>query len=185
MAEYYLISQLPSLDGISENEPLPITQERFLELCSRFLRKKAAEELEKLTIVPPAEPERSCSKLISAWNTGERQLRLALGKTRADKMNKPFDMKNEVLPTELYKVASLAVEAENPLEAENILWRYRLHFLELLRPTDPFSEEYIFYYGLKLKLLERIRQFDTALGETVYKNIYVSILDGDRREAQL
>lgn len=185
MAEYYLISQLPSLDAVGENEPLPITEDRFIELCSRFLRKKAAEELAKLTIVPPAEPERSCSKLVQAWNTAERQLRLALGKTRADKMNKPFDLQNEVLPTELYKTASMAVESENPLEAEKILLGYRLHLLELLRPTDPFSEEYVFYYGLKLKLLQRIRQFDTALGETVYKNIYVSILDGNRREAQL
>ncbi len=29
MAEYYLISQLPSLDGISENTPIPITEEQF------------------------------------------------------------------------------------------------------------------------------------------------------------
>ena len=40
MAEYYLISQLPSLDGISENTPLPITEERFTELCNRFLGEK-------------------------------------------------------------------------------------------------------------------------------------------------
>ena len=37
MAEYYLMSQLPSLDGVGENTPLPITEERFSELCHRFL----------------------------------------------------------------------------------------------------------------------------------------------------
>ena len=37
MAEYYLVSQLPSLDGINENTPLPITTERFEELCRRFI----------------------------------------------------------------------------------------------------------------------------------------------------
>ena len=37
MAEYYLIAQLPSLDGVGENMPVPITEERFLELCCRFL----------------------------------------------------------------------------------------------------------------------------------------------------
>ena len=41
MAEYYFMSQLPSLDGIGEQVPLPITEERFLELCHRFLGKKA------------------------------------------------------------------------------------------------------------------------------------------------
>ena len=41
MAEYYLISQLPSLDGIGENSPVPITEERFMELCEGSLKKKA------------------------------------------------------------------------------------------------------------------------------------------------
>ena len=36
MAEYYLISQLPSLDGISEATPVPITEERFLLVFNYF-----------------------------------------------------------------------------------------------------------------------------------------------------
>ena len=36
MAEYYLISQLPSLDGISDGMPLPIGEERFLEFYDRY-----------------------------------------------------------------------------------------------------------------------------------------------------
>ena len=40
MAAYYLISQLPALDGIGDNVPLPITEERFVELCGRFLKAK-------------------------------------------------------------------------------------------------------------------------------------------------
>ena len=52
MAEYYLISQLPSLDGIGESSPLPITEERFLELCSSFLSKKALNEIKNLTLCP-------------------------------------------------------------------------------------------------------------------------------------
>ena len=86
MAEYYLISQLPSLDGISESTPIPITGERFLELCDRFLVRKTRSEIRKLTLAPPLIPERSGSSLIEAWNDGERNLRLALGKARADKI---------------------------------------------------------------------------------------------------
>lgn len=183
MAEYYLISQLPSLDGIGESTPIPITEERFLELCRRFLEKKARDELERLTLVPPRDHERSKSALSEAWHTGERDLRLALAKVRADKMNKPFDLQNVNLPAELLKIANAAAEIENPLEAENFLLRYRLSFLETLRPMDTFSEEYVFYYALKLKLILRIRQFDKPLGEAAYKNIYKSILNGDRLEA--
>ena len=69
------------------------------------------------------------------------------------------------------------------MEAEKYLSHYRLRILETLRPIDYFSENYIFYYGLKLKLLLRMRQFDTKAGEKAYKNIYNSILNGDRLEA--
>lgn len=183
MAEYYLISQLPSLDGISENAPIPITEERFLELCNRFLKKSVYGEVEKLTLLPPMDFEKSTSPLVEGWNQGERDLRLALGKARAEKMNKPFDLKNKNLPPQLLKVATRAVEIENPLEAENFLLEYRLGFLETLRPMDNFSEDFVLYYGLKLKLLLRIREFDKAIGESTYKNIYNSILGGDGLEA--
>ena len=183
MAEYYLISQLPSLDSIGGNTPVPITEERFLELCDRFLGKKASSELKKIKLVPSMNSEKSYSKLIEDWNNGERNLRLALAKVRAEKMKKNFDLQDKNLPLELFKVASSAVEIENPLDAEMYLLQYRLSFLETLRPMDNFSQDFIFYYGLKLKLILRIRQFDTKVGETTYKNIYDSILNGDRLEA--
>ena len=183
MAEYYLISQLPSLDGISENTPLPITEERFAELCNRFLGKRLQEAMKKLTLSPSKAVETTGSALIDAWNESERNLRFALGKARADKMKKMFDTENRIFPVEYVKAASVATEMENPMEAEEYLNRYRLEILETLRPMDSFSEDYILYYGLKLKLLLRIRHFDTKTGEKAYKNIYTSILNGDRLEA--
>lgn len=182
MAQYYLVSQLPSLDGIGEDRPLPITEERFLELCGRFLSKKALNELKDLTLLPPREILVTSSPLIEAWNNGERNLRNALGKVRAEKMGKSFDLENKVLPTELIKAANSAIEIENPLKAEKYLNLYRLDFLETLRPMDNFSLDFIYYYALKLKLISYIRQFDTEIGETQYKNIYNSIVDGDRLE---
>ena len=183
MAEYYLISQLPSLDGLSESSPIPITEERFTELCERFLAKKALNEFNKLTLVPQKTYEKSSSALIEAFNEGERNLRLALAKIRAAKLNKSFDFENMLLPIELIKVATTATEFESPLDAEIYLNNYRLSFLETLRPMDNFSLDFIYYYGLKLKLILRIRQFDKNIGETAYRNIYNSILNGDRLEA--
>ncbi len=182
MAEYYLISQLPSLDGINENTPLPITSERFAELCRRFLSKKAQAEFEKSSLIPSRIPEKSSSALIGKWNDGERSLRLALAKLRADKMNKHFDAEIQSFSAGLLQAVRTAVETESPMEAEKFLNKYRLDFLETLRPTDSFSEEYVFYYGLKLKLIERIRKFDSESGETAYRNIYDSIMNGDRTE---
>lgn len=182
MAEYYLVSQLPSLDGIGENTPLPIDEKRFLELCGQHLGKKSQTEIKGLTLVPPKDAENVNSVLLREWYEGERNLRLALSKVRAEKMNKSIDLQNKSLPAEMLKVASEAANEENPLEAENLLFKFRLNFLETLRPMDTFSEDYVFYYGLKLKLIMRIRQFDSKLGETAYRDIYNSILNGDRTE---
>ena len=183
MAEYYLISQLPSLDGLSENVPMPITEERFFELCERFLNKKVQNELKKLTLMPSRECEETGSAFLNKWNEGERNLRLVLGKIRADKMNKAFDAeKIQSAPVELLQVAREAIEIENPLEAEKFLNKYRLEFLESLRPMDSFSEDFVFYYGLKLKIISRIKQFDKESGETAYNNIYSSIMSGERLE---
>ena len=184
MAEYYLISQLPSLDGVSENVPLPITEERFNELCERFLGKKSQEAIKKISLSPTKNAERLGSSLIDAWNECEINLRFALGKVRAEKMNKVFDTENRILPVEYIKAANTAIEKENPMEAEKYLNSYRLEMLETLRPMDAFSDEYIFYYGLKLKLLLRIRQFDTETGKKAYRNIYNSIIKGDNLEAE-
>ena len=182
MAEYYLISQLPSLDGLSETANLPITQTAFMELCRRFLNRKTAAELEKLTLIPPRTPQRSSSALVERWNEGESRLRLALAKLRAEKMNKPFAAEEQTVAPGILQAARAAVEIESPLDAEKFLSRYRLAFLETLRPMDLFSEEYLFYYGLKLMLLERLRQFDLERGEAAYQHIYDSIMNEDRSE---
>lgn len=182
MAEYYLISQLPSLDGLSENTPIPVTETRFFELCSRFLGKKALNELNGITLVPSKTYKKSSSALIEKWNDGERNLRLALAKLRADKMNKHFDAVIKSFPAGVLQAVRTAVEIESPMEAEKFLNCYRLEFLETLRPADSFSEEFVFYYCLKLKLLERIRKFDTHSGETAYRKIYDSIMSEDKTE---
>jgi len=171
---------------LGDNMPLPITEERFLDLCHRFLSEKAQIELSKLSLMPSRTHEKSSSALIDAWNEGERNLRLILGKVRADKMKKTFDSDNaesKALPAGLVQTARAAVEAESPMEAEKFLSRYRLEFLETLRPMDNFSEDSVFYYWLKLKLISRIRQFDAESGTTAYRNIYNSIMNGDGLEA--
>ena len=182
MAEYYLISQLPSLDGISEISPLPVTEKQFFELCSRFLSKKALAELNKITLIPSKNYEKSSSALIESWNEGERRLRLALAKLRADKMGKAFDTGTETFPVGLLQAVRTAVDIESPMEAEKFLNQYRLGFLEELRPTDSFSEEYVFYYALKLKLIERMRKFNSQSGEAAYRKIYDSIMSEDKTE---
>ncbi len=183
MNQYYLMSQLPSLDGIGDSSAVPITEERFNELCERFLSKKVLKSLGKLTLVPPREADKSGSAFIDSWNEGERMLRLALGGLRAGKLKKSFDTENESFSPLLLQAARTAVELQDPLAAEQFLNRYRLSFLESLRPSDPFCEDAVFYYGLKLKLISRIQNFDENKGREEYRNIYDSIMNGEEQEA--
>ncbi len=133
MAEYYLISQLPSLDGVSENVPLPITEERFTELCRRFLSKKILRELENLSLAPSRWPQKSSSPLVEKWNEGERTLRLALAKLRADKMGKNFESEVRSFPPGLSQAARTAIELDSPMEAESFSTSTVLIFL---KPSD-------------------------------------------------
>ena len=184
MAEYYLISQLPSLDGLSDNVPVPITEERFYDVCSRILGKKAQDELSKISLVPPRMLEFSSSAILMSWNANEQNLRLALGKARAEKLGKQFDTGNRTFTADLMQTVRTAVEADSPLEAEKMLNRYRMDYLEAIRPMNAFSEDFVFYYCLKLKLILRMRQFDAETGKSAYRNIYDSIMNGEELEVR-
>lgn len=183
MADYYLIAQLPSLDGIGDNAPMPINEEGFIALCRRFLKENLVAEIEKITLLPQLDVEKLSSPLINSWNERERDFRIALAKVRADKMNKQFNAGSKEISSDLVKVASEALEIENPLEAEKFLLKFRLNFLETLRPINNFTNDYLFYYALKLKLIMRIRTFDCALGKDEYTKIYNAILSGNSSEA--
>ena len=182
MSLEYLISQLPSLDGAVDGAPLPITWEEFDALCSEFLGKRAQDLLEKVTLAPNKDEERLKSPLIDAWNKGERSLRLALAKVRAEKLKKQTDVENLDIGAETAKFVEIVIAQENPLKAEKALDDYRLSFLETIRPIDSFSEEFIFYYALRFKLLSRRRSFDDGKGEVAYQNFYQSIIRGERAE---
>ena len=184
MNQYYLIAQLPSLEIASETTALPITEERFYELCRTNLGKKAWNALSGLTLVPGRQNKKSGYSFIDKWNGWERNFRLALAGARAEKMKKPFEGKTGEFPEELLRTVRQAVEMGDPLEAERYLTRVRLDFLETLRPADAFSETMLFYYALKLKLLLRIQQFDTSRGEDAYRNIYGSIMNGGAQEVK-
>ncbi len=178
MSQYYLMSQLPSLDGLGETSPLPITEKRFFLLCEEFLGKKGKKITSSLTLVPDRKVKKTGSKLVDGWYEGERELRLALAYVRATKQNKVF-ITNAPISSQLLTVAKTAVETEDPLSAEQYLNKIRLDRLESLRPMDGFCDEAVYYYGLKLKLISRIRQFDAELGQSAYQKIYSTVLAGE------
>ncbi len=184
MSQYYLMAQLPSLDGLDNGDVLPITEERFMELCDRFLGKKTKGILSALTLVPARDVENDDGGFAKNWYQGERQLRLALGICRAEKQGKDFETALAPIPQPIFQAARTAVAMEDPMEAERYLLKYRLAFLETLRPADAFAEEAVVYYGLKLKLLTRMHRFDEDTGRKAYHSIYNAIMHREEREAE-
>ena len=184
MNQYYLIAQLPSLEIANETTALPITEERFYELCKSNLGKKAWNALTGLTLVPKRENKKSGYSFIDKWNGWERNFRLALARARAEKLKKPFEGEAGEASAELLQAVRQAVEMEDPLEAERYLTRVRLDFLETLRPADSFSETMLFYYALKLKLILRLKRFDKNRGQSAYREIYSSIMYGGDQEVK-
>ena len=184
MNQYYLIAQLPSLEIAGETTALPITEERFYELCRTNLGKKAWNALSGLTLVPGRQNKKSGYSFIDKWNEWEKNFRLALAAARAEKLKKPFEGETGEASAELLQAVRQAVEMEDPLEAERYLTRIRLNFLETLRPGDAFSESTLFYYALKLKLILRIQQFDKGMGQNAYRKIYGSIMYGGDQEVK-
>ena len=59
-SQYYLMSQLPAIDS-NDSKALPITEQYFRDLCSRFLDPKSLQILENLSLEPPRDETKTGS----------------------------------------------------------------------------------------------------------------------------
>ncbi len=176
MSQYYLIAQLPSLDSLQDGMPLPISEERFGELCERFLSKRELKSLNALTLMPDRIKKSSGSAFADKWSDIERELRTALALARAEKMGKVYSSEGNAPNESVTQLAKAAASLDDPMKAEQMLFAYRMERLEGLRPDDPFSDSALYYYAVKLKLLTRQRSFDRERGRESYNSIYSKIL---------
>lgn len=174
---YYLISQLPALPE-DNTQPLPISEEYFYDLCSRFMDKKALKALETLSLEPPRKKVRTGSAFLDTFYDWERSLRFMLGTIRAQRMKKDFTVDEGIdIPSEIVQTARTACGYESPLEAELFLNKARAELLNRISPSDAFSTDAVFAYALSLKLGKRIRTFSEEAGQASYRKIYDQILE--------
>ena len=174
--QYYLVSQLPDISAAGEKSALPITEKYYRYLCSRFFDAKQIEILNKLSLEAPKFPESTGSVFLDKWYDFERALRYALAQVRAQKMKKEAGSVPVSISADLVQAARTAVGMDSPLSAEQFLYEFRLSVLNTLQPMDYFSADYVFAYGIRLMLLERIRKFDKEKGTDSYHKIYDTIL---------
>lgn len=175
---YYLIAQLPTI--LPNSEP-PISFNEFKLLALRYLNKKDAGILEKLSLEPPRQLVKTGSSFLDTWYEFERALRLALEEARAAKLNwtRPSSYEERLLLSSAFspvQIARTALSIQNPLEAEAFLDRARFAASEIKKETTPFSSDEVFSYAIKLLLRERSAKFKVTQGREEYSNIYNSIL---------
>lgn len=174
-SQYYLMSQLPAID-FNDGKALPITEQYFRNLCSRFLDKKNLRILENLSLEPSRREEKTGSDFLDKWNDKERCLRLALASIRAVKLKKESGVLPGSCTADILQAARTAVGMDSPLAAEEFLNQYRMQTLNAMQPLDNFSVDAVFAYGLKLLLCQRMKLFDKENGKVSYRKIYDEIL---------
>lgn len=178
--QYYLVSQLPDISAAGEKSTLPITEKYYKDLCSRFLDSESIKILNQLNLEAPKNVCKTGSVFLDKWYENERALRFALAQVRAQKMKKDSPSVPFAISGDIVQVARTACGMDSPLSAEQFLFEYRLSVLSNLQPLDNFSTDYVFAYGIRLMLLERMKKFDKTKGTDSYHKIYETILDGDR-----
>jgi hypothetical protein len=126
------------------------------------------------------EPEPTSSDFINRWRSGERALRLHLGRLRFLRL-KPEGGAAPVPPPEgmawAAATARAALAIESPLEAELFLDKSRWDVVESLQGIDYFSRNTLFGYLLKLLLMERRSFFKAEEGFAEYKGLYASVME--------
>ncbi|MCS6770839.1 MAG: DUF2764 domain-containing protein [Kiritimatiellae bacterium] len=152
MSFYYFVASLPALT-LSAAPPWTFSQ--FLGEARRLLEPRVVREIEA---VVEGRWDEARSELAARWRSAETQLRNALARARAARLE--TDPAPHLRPHEGFSVyvEQAVIEAyakPNPLERELSLDRFRWSLLDEWAREEPFGLSTVLAYALKLKLSER------------------------------
>ena len=151
----YLISSLPMLNFLA---PAPMSLENFFARCKNLIPEKELTILRKACQPESWALDLSCIRSLEQWRNFEITLRNELVRVRASR-KKIDSLKFLRLPdspqAEISHLALAAYRSHSILEAEKILDQGRWNFLETLSLGHYFDFDYLLFFCLKLKILER------------------------------
>ncbi len=175
---YYLMAQLP---GIPQNGQISLTYAQFKDIALRHLTPSDRAIIEDLSLEPTRGTGKTGCSFIDSWYAHERAIRFALERARAARLGRDIDITAEedelvtAMP-ETRQIAASAIALDNPLEAERLLDRARIAFVDDLKGTHSFDSDAVFAYALTLLLRERNNRFSVEAGRESYTSIYNGIL---------
>lgn len=166
MATYYFtLSSLPWLGGPS----LPLTKERFFELCATETTEEDRSVLE--AALDGAECE---DPFVAAYRDWDQTLRYELAKLRAQKWG--WGAPDAQMPEHfLADAARVAFQKDNPLEAEDYIDSLRLTVIDAMAQEYSFQWQNLVAYALKLSVLIRKASRDMEAGREKFEWNYQKI----------
>jgi hypothetical protein len=158
-----------------------MTPAHFMELAADKLSSGDLAVLGHCTLDPELSAPPTSSAFVNHWREWERALRLNLSKNRAQKLKRSEASGRDAVdvpehPADAVSAAKNAMLMESPLEAEIYLDKARWDAIENFQGISTFSEDAIYAYLLKLRLMERRSAFKNEEGFTEYKALYAAIL---------
>jgi hypothetical protein len=162
---YYLIASLPELRADGE---MPLTYEEFLNLCQGNVSEEDYERLKNLTLNSSEGP------LVKEWANFYGMLTKEINYQRSMNLGKSYSTAYDKDGL-IAQVASSAISAKNPLEAEKLLLEYEFDNLDSLVGLHMFDDYVLFGYAIKLKLLERQNCFEDTKGKAEFKSLFDGI----------
>ena len=162
---YYLIASLPELRADGE---MPLTYEEFLNLCQGNVSEEDYERLKNLTLNSSEGP------LVKEWANFYGMLTKEINYQRSMNLGKSYSTAYDKDGL-IAQVASSAISAKNPLEAEKILLEYEFDNLDSLVGLHMFDDYVLFGYAIKLKLLERLTSFEQDKGKAEFQSLFDGI----------
>ena len=162
---YYLIASLPELRSDGD---MPISYDEFLSLCQSNVSDETYDLLKNLTLDSKEGP------LVNEWASFYGMLTKELNYQRSMNLGKSYSSAYDKDGL-IAQVASSALSAKNPLEAERILLEYEFENLDSLVGLHMFDDHVLFGYAIKLKLLERLNSFEQEKGKNEFETLFYGI----------
>ncbi len=171
---YYLIASLPMLDF---DKTVNFSYQDFLSKCKDQLTESDYQILEKATL--SYDEPTTLNPVLNRWARINRRFRNEIVRVRAKKIGR--NSSDYIRGDRYVDPASLDVvhrvqKAENPLEAEKILDRFRWQKLSELTQRHIFNVEALIVYGLHLQILKRYQKINSSKGQEFFSQYTEQVL---------
>ena len=161
MDYYYFVAALPMINTFESKPPLSVAY--FLKEARQLLEREDFILTENL--LTEDKRLRTKNNFYNAWKTFEHNLKNELAYLRAQRANRdPLDyLRGErVWDPQLTEIIQEALRAPHLLAAEKILDQRKWEHIERFSSGHYFDAVFVFAYGLKLKILQRYENINSA-----------------------